>query len=89
MVQLTLTRSLLTPLRIPPGRFFHPILAGEQVPWDRMFNIFSQSASSSTLRYSLLWVARFQPRSATPPGSFSDPIVAAEQFPWGQIFNIF
>ena len=34
MVQLTLTRSLPTPLRTPPERFFHPILAGEQVPWE-------------------------------------------------------
>ena len=45
-----------------------PYLPGEQVPLGRIFNIFWQSASSSTLWYNLLWLARFQPHPATPPG---------------------
>ena len=56
------------PTQPPYGNVLIPYLRGEQVPWGRIFNIFWQSASSSTLWYNLLWLARFQPHPATPPG---------------------
>ena len=68
MVQFTLARALPTPPGHPSGNVFIPYLGGEQVFWGRIFNIFWQSASSSTLWYNLLWLARFQPHPATPPG---------------------
>ena len=70
MVQFTLARALPTPLGPPSWNVLIPYLRGQQVPWGRIFNIFWQSTSSSTLWYNLLWLARFQPRSAPPPGMF-------------------
>ena len=62
------------PARPPSGNVLIPYLRGQQVPWGRVFNIFWQGASSSTLWYNLLWLARFQPRSAPPLGKFSSHI---------------
>ena len=66
-----------------------PYLRGEQVPWGRNFNIFSQSASSSTLWYSLFSLARFQPHPAAPYRNVLIPYLRGKQVPWGRIFNIF
>ena len=89
MVQFTLAASFRPSSVTPPGRFFDPIFAGEQVPWGRIFNIFWEGASSSLLLYSLLWLARFEPRSVIPTGRFFDPIFAGEQVPWSRILKIF
>ena len=61
-------RALPTPPSTPYGNVLLPYLQGEQVPWGRIFNTFCETASSSTLWYNLLWLARFQPHPATPPG---------------------
>ena len=79
MVQFTLAGSFPTPLSHSSGKVFDPIFAGLQVPSGRVFKIFWQSASSSTLWYSLLWLAGFQHRSATPLGWFFDPIFAGSK----------
>ena len=83
--------SLASNPALPPLRegFLNPYLRRSNSHWGRMFNIFWQSASSSTLWYSLPWLASFQPRSATAPGRFFYPIFAGEQVPWGRILNIF
>ena len=52
------------------GNVLIPYLRGQQVPFGRLFNIFWQSASSSTLWYNWLWLGRFQPRSPPPPVMF-------------------
>ena len=67
-VQFTLARALPTPPGHPSGNVLIPYLRGEQVPWGRIFNIFWQSASSSTWWYSLFFFARFQPHPAPPTG---------------------
>ena len=74
MVQFSLARGLPTPLGYPSGNVWIPYLRGQQVPWGRIFYIFWHSESSSTLWYSFLWLARFQPHSATPPGMFGSHI---------------
>ena len=89
MVQFSFARSPPTKLGHPSGKVFWSHICGEQVRWGRIFNRFWQSASSSTLWYSFLWLARLQPRSATPPARFFVPIFEGEQVPWGRIFNIF
>ena len=77
------------PARPHLREYFDPIFMGEQPTWGRIINIFWDSASSSTLWYSYLWLALFQPRSATPPGIVLIRYFRGEQFPWGRIFNIF
>ena len=74
MVRFSLARALPTPLGYPSGNVCIPYLRGQQVPWGRIFYIFWHSASSSTLWYSFLWLARFLPHSATPPGMLGSDI---------------
>ena len=73
----------------PYGNVLIPYLRGEQVPWGRNFKIFWQSASSSTLWYSLFSLARFQPHPAAPYRNVLIPYLRGKQVPWGRIFNIF
>ena len=89
MVQFTLARALPTPPGHPSGNVLIPYLRGKQVPWGRIFNIFWQSASSSTLWYSLFFFARFQPHPASPYGNVLIPYLRGELVPWGRIFKIF
>ena len=87
MVQFSLARALPTPLGYPSGNVWIPYLRGQQVPWGPIFYIFWHSASSSTLWYSFLWLARFQPHSATPPGMFGSHIYGDSRSLGAQFFT--
>ena len=87
MVQFTLARALPSPPGHPSGNVLIPYLRREQVPWGRIFNIFWQSASSSTLWYSLFLFARFQPQPASPLRECVDPIFTGRAGPLGPNFK--
>ena len=63
------------PTRLPLLECLDPILTGTAGPLGpNFFYIFWHSASSSSLWYSFLWLARFPPHSATPPGMLGSHI---------------